>query len=245
MEDVYLKASSERAKMNFEGNRIVRINFIYILKTDSTRDTTNFQDMRSINGYITGYEYAEEIVSRANERLELNHPMHLPFGNNISVLPTRYRFSLAGVHYVDEINNINYADAVYRKHPGECINVFLSPDTNGTSDGYANSFGNYRDVTIWGTFTRHKKDEKELADGASEVYGMSTRAWVLAHETGHSLSLSHPLLYPGGGDDSAALCDDYCDDTINYPEAVRNAEEHCGHSNPTGQDSGEEDLCIE
>lgn len=239
----YPDAYAGNADMSFKGNKIVRVNIIYEYGSNLVDSIDNFIDRRTENGYITGYEYAEEVLARANQRLGFNHEMKIPSGNNIPVLPTRYRLSLAGVFY--EKPGVPLNDLI--KSRGKCINIYMSHITKGklgdSTVGEANMHGDHRNVHLWGAFARYKFDEQCLKNGDPEVYGLGVRAWGVVHETGHSLSLCHTILEPGGNPDKKGLKNDYCDDTITFPEAVENALAHCGHANPTGYDSKESDPC--
>lgn len=222
------------ADWTFEGNRVVRIAVHFIHDSNSTLNmTTNFSPV-AIGDTISGYEYCDKIMSTLNNMLRHNNPMNLPIGNDTQVLPTRYRFVLAGVYFhTTNDKNASFSNLV-SNHKGELINIIVYPfDPKSLDDfklmkapiltGNASMTGDFRYVQIFRAYDRYLFDIDEELKG-HQVWCYDSTAWLFAHEIGHSLGLHHTFLTPLGIPDSNGYYDDYCADTPTYLESVEACE---------------------
>lgn len=73
--------------------KYVRVNFHFMLKADSTLNFRPYDDGLG-NTSFTGYDYANTIVNKVNQRLATNEQMHLPQGNSTPCLDRKYRIVL-------------------------------------------------------------------------------------------------------------------------------------------------------
>lgn len=195
--------------------KYVRVNFHFMLKADSTLNFRPYDDGLG-NTSFTGYDYANTIVNKVNQRLATNEQMHLPQGNSTPCLDRKYRIVLKGVyfHYDDNAysyyrQSTGYMDnvelAYYSINPTTEINIFFlyddDPNWNGSTGGRANMGGN-RWVRMKAFWQQYRDN---LSQSSSVFWGTSC---TLLHEIGHNLGLDHTMLTWNG------QCDEYHDDGL-------------------------------
>ncbi|MBR6091277.1 MAG: hypothetical protein IKQ09_00485 [Bacteroidales bacterium] len=184
-----------------------------MLKIDNTLNFRPYDDGLG-NTSFTGYDYANAVVNKVNQRLSTNEQMHLPQGNSTSVLERKYRLVLKGVYFHYDDNAFSCYDpspghmdetelSYYSINPNSEINVFFlyddNPNWNGASGGSANGNNYVIMKALWQTYRDHLDQVNSVIWGAS---------WDLLHETGHNLGLIHTMSTGDG------TCNEYHDDHL-------------------------------
>ena len=162
-------------------NMYIKVNFHFMMKSDSTLNFTPFDDGNGNCGF-SAYEYSDILISFANSMLAQNSQMHLPLGNNTPILQRKYRLLLQDIyfHYDDmaysyqsqESNTYNYSI-----NPENEINVFLvyDADPDGYTGGGNANMSQNRHVRIKAAW------QKYINGGGND--GIWGDAWVLVQET--------------------------------------------------------------
>ena len=197
----------------YTSTKYVKINFHFMLKIDNTLNFRPYDDGLG-NTSFTGYDYANAVVNKVNQRLSTNEQMHLPQGNSTSVLERKYRLVLKGVYFHYDDNAFSCYDpspghmdetelSYYSINPNSEINVFFlyddNPNWNGASGGSANGNNYVIMKALWQTYRDHFDQVNSVIWGAS---------WDLLHETGHNLGLIHTMSTGDG------TCNEYHDDHL-------------------------------
>ena len=197
----------------YTSTKYVKINFHFMLKIDNTLNFRPYDDGLG-NTSFTGYDYANAVVNKVNQRLSTNEQMHLPQGNSTSVLERKYRLVLKGVYFHYDDNAFSCYDpspghmdetelSYYSINPNSEINVFFlyddNPNWNGASGGSANGNNYVIMKALWQTYRDHLDQVNSVIWGAS---------WDLLHETGHNLGLIHTMSTGDG------TCNEYHDDHL-------------------------------
>jgi hypothetical protein len=191
--------------------RYIRLNFHFMLLEDSHPDApgnfTPFDDGIG-NPDFTAYDFIEDWMRIANQRLDGNIQMTYPLGNSTPVIARKYRFTLNGIFFHKDNTYFWFGtdpESVYSKNPDNAVNVFLQSDGTPFGGGDANMDGDrYVHFKARWDFYDQCKDLGRVWDNWANAFG-------LMHETGHSLSLKHTILTSLGA--CCNLCDDYCTDT--------------------------------
>lgn len=186
--------------------KYLRVNIHFILKEPGTEgypgNFTNSDDGNGNSNY-TGYDYAFDLIDKANYRLSMNTQMKMPPGNSTDVLSRQYRYVINGIYFNEDNDYYTFSSSVpteYSVNASETINIFLNHSDNGIGGGYANMTGNRYMVMKYSW-------EGYLLDPEGQLW---VRAGTINHEIGHNLSLFHTMLTNGG------ICynnEDYCTDT--------------------------------
>ncbi len=220
----YAAYAPDSARLDEFPMRYVRVN-IHII-SDSL-EQHNFSQQE-------GELFAKELVKHANWRLEKNHQMHLPKGNNTPNLPTRFRYVLTGeegdpndtgvyFHRDNELFFFNKRDRNsksrqsifssahykrYAKRPEEVINVFIlahPPDSIGSKTYPATADG--AGMSRWakiGGAYFHMMDRHKEQSNRADATA-NFFSGLFNHEIGHSLGLRHSWMHDG------------CKDTPKHP----------------------------
>ena len=83
---------------DFTSMKYVKMNFHFMMKSDSTLNFTPFDDGNG-NCEFTAYDYSEILINYANSMLSQNGPMNLPPNNSTQVLNRKYRLKLEGIYF--------------------------------------------------------------------------------------------------------------------------------------------------
>ncbi|MFC2081438.1 M43 family zinc metalloprotease [Bacteroidota bacterium] len=192
--------------------KYIRLNFHFMLLEDSHPDFpgnfTPYDDGRGDTDF-TGYDFVDDLLYYANQRLSGNIQMLYPLGNSTPVISRKYRFVLNGVFFHKSNTYYYYSHSpisTYSKNIGESINVFFQSDTTIDSGGYANMDGN-RHAVFKGKWDVYNY----WIDSIPCPWGNWGNAAGLMHEIGHNLSLQHTMMTSNGYCDDTE--DDYCTDT--------------------------------
>lgn len=143
--------------------KYIRINVHFMLKEQGTLGYPgNFTKVNDGNGNsdYTGYEYANDLINKANERLSANYKMKMPPGNSTVVLPRKYQYILSGVFFHEDnyFYTFSYnAPTLYSETAEDAINLFLNHTNNGIGGGMANMSSN-RYVVIKGAWEGYLSD---------------------------------------------------------------------------------------
>ncbi|MDD3877031.1 MAG: zinc-dependent metalloprotease family protein [Bacteroidales bacterium] len=185
----------------------LRVNVHFILKEyDTAGYPGNFTKSSDGNGdpYYTGYDYANDLINRANDRLSANSQMQMPPGNSTGVSPRQYRYVLNGVFFHEDNDYYTFnvgSTPPYSENSDDAVNLFLNHKDNADGGGFAYMSGS-RTVVIKGTW------EGYFADQSVALW---VNAGILNHEIGHNLSLYHTMFTNGGTCNPTQ--EDYCSDT--------------------------------
>lgn len=83
---------------DFTSMKYVKMNFHFMMKSDSTLNFTPFDDGNG-NCEFTAYDYSEILINYANSMLSQNGSMNLPPNNSTLVLNRKYRLKLEGIYF--------------------------------------------------------------------------------------------------------------------------------------------------
>ena len=168
----------------YTSTKYVKINFHFMLKIDNTLNFRPYDDGLG-NTSFTGYDYANAVVNKVNQRLSTNEQMHLPQGNSTSVLERKYRLVLKGVYFHYDDNAFSCYDpspghmdetelSYYSINPNSEINVFFlyddNPNWNGASGGSANGNNYVIMKALWQTYRDHLDQVNSVKWGAYNFY---------------------------------------------------------------------------
>jgi len=201
--------------------REVRVNIHFMNNDEGTLTFSNHDEAT---------DYAKGLIYVSNKKLKENKKMFLPADNNTPVLPTRYKYILAGdpdkkgdngvyIHFDSELcyydnsrknkgpTNL-FSDAMYKKYgvrKDEVVNVFMfehHPDSvaSETFNAVAEGVG----MSKWAKVVNaYNNMNKTIVIGGKE---MKKGGWWMAglfnHELGHSLGLAHTWNSNDGCDDT-------------------------------------------
>jgi hypothetical protein len=211
--------------------KYIRVNIHYMLRSlgDALYPGNFTPTGDGIGNSYNGYQYANELIATANNRLSSNSQMRLPPNNTTSIRPRKYIYVLNGVFF-HENNSFyyypSYPDATYRENTKEAINIYLN-NTNGRIGGGHADMSNIRWVEIKGTWESYRAN---INNGK----GLWVNAGIVNHEIGHNLSLFHTVLTLDGY--CSDIEEDYCSDTPTRKEMKDNynIEACCGWNCSTG-----------
>lgn len=203
--------------------QFIRVNVHFILLEQGTQGyPQNFTAVDDGNGNsnYTGFNYAYDLIERANYLIWSNHntQMLLPPGNNTPTLDWKYYFTLNGVFFHE--NNTHHiftrsgsqTDNLFGIDGGYAINLYLvQSDPNDNAGGVANMNGD-RYVKICRAWEHYNN----LGLNSS----LHSSATIFLHETGHNLSLLHTMMEGQG--DCSLTHDDFCSDTPTMGEIITN-----------------------
>jgi hypothetical protein len=182
--------------------KTIRVNIQFMLKSNGSLNFTETNDGNGNNNY-TGYNFAEDLIYYANQRLSSNQQLNLPIINPCPIIEKKYRYILNGVFFNRDDAYFaapSQPQSIYDKNIGETINVYLQYANGGTEGGNAFMSGN-RSVRIIGTWEKYIKGNFYI-DGTTAL---------INHEIAHCFSVLHTIKTGGG------TCDlnneDYCSDT--------------------------------
>jgi hypothetical protein len=77
--------------------KVIQVNFHFIQKSNGTRNFRMNDD--GYGGNFTGFDFAHKVIEKLNIDLLKNEKMQIPPGNNMAVLPKRYKFVVKGVYF--------------------------------------------------------------------------------------------------------------------------------------------------
>jgi len=173
--------------------KIVRVNFHFLLRTDSTGNFTETSDNYTNRPY-NGYLAAEDLVKYCNQRWSVNQPLrHMPVPP-VPALPKKVQFQLCGVYF--HRNTADYDHYVYstppyfppfRENSGEVINIYIANPsfTNGVAEGgYCAS-----ERTLMGNAYNNYKESIDK----NNVWDFQISARLICHEVGHLFGLPHTI----------------------------------------------------
>lgn len=214
--------------------KYIRVNIHYMLKSigDALYPGNFTPTGDGIGNSYNGYQYADELIATANNRLSSNSQMRLPPNNATGIRPRKYLYVLNGVFFHENNNYYyypSYPNDSYGENTNEAINVYLNSANGGTGGGHADMSG-IRWVEIKGAW------ESYVAN-INNGKGLWVFAQTVNHEIGHNLSLFHTVLTDDG------YCtdnkEDYCSDTPTRKQIRDNfsIEACCGWNCSTGSNN--------
>lgn len=201
--------------------RYVRVNMHFMNNDEGTLTFNNHEEAT---------KYAKGLIYVSNQKLKDNKKMKLPKGNQTPVLPTRYRYVLAGdpekkgdngvyIHFDSDLCYFNnsrknkgptniFSDAMYKqygKSKDRAVNVFMfehHPDSVASETYRAASEG--VGMSKWAKVVNaYRNSTVEItSNGKTMKKGAWWMAGLFNHELGHSLGLAHTWNANDGCDDT-------------------------------------------
>ncbi len=189
-----------------------------MLRSDGTGNFTETTDGDGRTWY-TGYNYANDLVNRMNERNNLNVQMNIPTGNSTPVLNKNHFYVLDAVYFRRDNSTFNFNSGntynVYGEDKNNVINIFLSycpaNDNSCSSNGYASTLDHASKIKY--TENQSYWQNYVITRNSSAFFGyfIDATAANTLHELGHLTGLSHTIRY-----NSAPPCPSGCGNTIDY-----------------------------
>lgn len=194
--------------------KIIRINFHYLLKNDGTGNFTETTDGNGNSSY-NGYKYIEDLLPSINSNIKDKGIFNIQTGSMSNNLPTRINIIIEGIYFhrnstlynfYNSTENVvlsNSVSSTYNVNTLTSINVYLLESGNrGVGSGVAWQDTRIKSFHNFGSWNSYKR---QIAH-PEEWWYLDLNAKTFLHELGHCLSLWH-VPNPSCGSD------DFCDDT--------------------------------
>jgi len=195
--------------------KIVRVNFHFLLRTDSTGNFTETSDNytnRSYNGYL----YAEDIIKKCNSCWDFNlllRQMPIP---PVQAIPKKVQLKLCGVFFhrnttaYNTYINCNFPPDSFCENIGEVMNIFITKEGDGG-------------CALGGSSGYRINHSRAYANYIMSVDSNNT--WYIFpnlynHELGHLLGLNHVIQDCCKFSNPLPSCSKGCADNPTYHELL-------------------------